>query len=50
MFFNPFDQGSVSLSIVGGSAVTTRHFVGDIESEVVADELVTLMWGDPRDS
>ena len=34
MIFNPFDNGSVSLSIVGGSAVITRHFVDDIGSEV----------------
>ena len=36
MFLNPFDSGSVSLSIVGGtgSTVITRNFVGDIGREV----------------
>ena len=27
MFFDPFDLGSVRLSIVGGSAIITRNFI-----------------------
>ena len=34
MFFDPFDKGSVRLSIVGGSAVITRNFINDVRSEV----------------
>ena len=34
MFFDPFDLGSVRLSIVGGSAVITRKFINDVGSEV----------------
>ena len=34
MFFDPFDEGSVRLSIVGGSAVITINFINDVGSEV----------------
>ena len=34
MFFNPFDYGSVSLSILGDSAVITRNFVDAFGSEL----------------